>query len=57
MYKMGAITEKQYNKALNTKLDLIIAINSEVKKVTNKKDYLKDYISIRDLIITNIEKV
>ena len=41
---------------LNTKLDLIIAINSEVKKVTGKKDYLKDYISIRDLIITNIEK-
>ena len=41
---------------LNKKLDIIIAINSEVKKVTNKKDYLKDYTSIRDLIITNIEK-
>ena len=41
---------------LNKKLDIIIAINGEVKKVTNKKDYLKDYVSIRDLIITNIEK-
>lgn len=41
---------------LNKKLDLIIAINGEVKKVTGKKDYLKEYVSIRDLIITNIEK-
>jgi len=41
---------------LNKKLDLIININGEVKKVTGKKDYLKDYISIRDLIIQNIEK-
>ena len=38
------------------KLELIITINGEVKKVTGKKDYLKDYISIKDLIITNIEK-
>lgn len=41
---------------LNKKLDIIISMNSAVKKVTGKKDYLKDYISIRDLIITNIEK-
>lgn len=41
---------------LNKKLDLIIAINGLVKKVTGKKDYLKEYVSIRDLIITNIEK-
>lgn len=41
---------------LNKKLDLIISINGNVKKVTGKKDYLKDYVSIRDLIITNIEK-
>lgn len=41
---------------LNKKLDIIISINGEVKKVTGKKDYLKDYVSIRDLIITNIEK-
>jgi len=41
---------------LNKKLDLIININTEVKKVTGKKDYLKDYISIRNLIIQNIEK-
>lgn len=41
---------------LNKKLELIITINSEVKKVTGKKDYLKEYISIGNLIITNIEK-
>lgn len=41
---------------LTKKLELIITINGEVKKVTGKKDYLKDYISIKDLIITNIEK-
>ena len=41
---------------LNKKLDLIISLNGEVKKVTGKKDYLKDYVSIRDLIITNNEK-
>ncbi len=41
---------------LNKKLDLIITLNSSIKKVTGKKDYLKDYVSIRDFIITNIEK-
>ena len=41
---------------LNQKLNLIITINGEVKKVTGKKDYLKDYVSIQNLIITNIEK-
>ena len=41
---------------LNKKLDIIISLNGEVKKVTGKKEYLKDYVSIRDLIITNIEK-
>ena len=41
---------------LNKKLELIITINASIKKVTGKKDYLKDYISIKDLIITNIEK-
>jgi len=41
---------------LNKKLDLIISINGDVKKVTGKKDYLKEYVSLRDLIITNIEK-
>lgn len=41
---------------LSKKLELIININGEVKKVTGKKDYLKDYVSIEDLIISNIEK-
>lgn len=41
---------------LNKKLELIVNINTEVKKVTGKKDYLKEYTSLKDLIITNIEK-
>lgn len=48
--------ENLIDENLNKKLDLIISINSDVKKVTGKKDYLKDFITIRDLIITNIEK-
>lgn len=41
---------------LNKKLELILNINAAVKKVTGQKDYLKEYLSIRDMIITNIEK-
>ena len=48
--------ESLIDENLNKKLDLIIRINGNVKKVTGKKDYLKEYVSIRDLIITNIEK-
>ena len=48
--------ENIIDEELNKKLELIISINGDVKKVTGKKDYLKDYVSIRDLIITNIEK-
>lgn len=47
--------ESIIDEELNKKLELIIKINGEVKKVTGKKDYLKDYIS-KDFIITNIEK-
>ena len=49
-------SESIIEESLNKKLDLIISINTEVKKVTGKKDYLKDYVGIRDLIITNNEK-
>ncbi len=48
--------EEIIDENLNKKLDLVITLNGTIKKVTGKKDYLKDYISIRDLIITNIEK-
>ena len=41
---------------LNKKLELIMNLNGSIKKVTGKKDYLKDYVSIQNLIITNIEK-
>lgn len=42
--------------ALNKKLDILIILNNEIKKVTDKKDYLKEYIDIKDMIITNNEK-
>ena len=48
--------ENNIENCLEKKLDLIIAINTEVKKVVTEKDYLKDYITIKDLIISNIEK-
>ena len=41
---------------LTKKLNIIISINTEIKKVTGKKDYLKDYTALKDSIITNIEK-
>ncbi len=41
---------------LNKKSDIIIKMNSIIKKVTGKKDYLKDYIDLDSLIISNIEK-
>ena len=41
---------------LDKKFDLIIAMNSQIKKVTGKKDYLKDYTNLKDMITTNIEK-
>lgn len=40
---------------LEKKLNAIITINGDIKKSTDK-DYLKDYINIKDLIMTNIEK-
>ncbi len=51
MDKAESIIEENLNK----KLELIINLNSAIKKVTGKKDYLKDYVSMKDLIITNIE--
>ncbi len=41
---------------LNKKIDIIMAINNSIKKVTGKKDYLKEYMVVKDAIITNIEK-
>ena len=41
---------------LNKKLEVIINLNNSIKKVTGQKDYLKDFINAKDLIITNMEK-
>ena len=52
MDKAESIIEENLDK----KLELIITLNGSIKKVTGKKDYLKDYVSIKDLIITKLEK-
>jgi len=52
MDKAESIIEENLDK----KLKLIISINTDIKKVTGKKDYLKDYVALDDLIIMNIEK-
>ena len=41
---------------LSKKLEIIIEINSVVKKLIGKKDYLKEFTDIENLIMTNIEK-
>ncbi len=41
---------------LTKKLEIIISLNTSIKKVTGKKDYLKDFVAIKDQIVTNIEK-
>ena len=48
--------ESIIDEKLQEKLELILTLNSSIKKVTGKKDYLKDYIAIKDMIITNNEK-
>ena len=48
--------EEIIDENLNKKLDLVNTLNNTIKKVTGKKDYLKDYTSIKNLNITNIEK-
>ena len=52
MAKAEEIIEDNLIKKQNT----INSLNSSIQKVTNKKDYLKDYISTDDMIISNIEK-
>ena len=41
---------------LDKKISIFIDINKEVKKVTAKKDYLKEYIDVDQIEITKIEK-
>ena len=40
---------------LRQKYDLIVKMNIAIKKVVTKKDYLKDYIDLRDKRISNYE--
>ena len=46
----GIIDEK-----LREKYDLIAKMNINIKKVVNKKDYLKDYIELKDKRTSNYE--
>lgn len=43
------------DEALRSKYDLIAKLNISIKKVVTKKDYLKDYISLKDKKISNYE--
>lgn len=43
------------DESLRQKYDLIVKLNIPIKKVTNKKDYLKEYIELKNKRITNYE--
>ena len=43
------------DEALRQKYDLICKMNTPVKKAANKKDYLKEYIELKDKRISNYE--
>lgn len=51
MTKAESIIEENLDKKLN----IILALNTSIKKVTGKKDYLKDYIT-NDMINSSFEK-
>ena len=43
------------DEALRQKYDLLCKMNTAMKKAANKKDYLKEYIDLKDKRITNYE--
>ena len=43
------------DESLRQKYDLIAKLNIAIKKVVTKKDYLKEYIDLKDKRITNYE--
>ncbi len=43
------------DESLRQKYDLICKMNTAIKKATDKKDYLKDYIDLKDKRISNYE--
>lgn len=48
--------ENLIDESLRTKYDLIVKINSLVKKVTkNKKEYLKEYVNLKNHKISNFD--
>ncbi len=47
--------EGMIDEALRQKYDIISKLNIAIKKVVTKKDYLKEYIDLKDKRITNYE--
>lgn len=47
--------ENIIDESLRKKYDLLCEINIEIKKVVSKKDYLKDYIDLKNQRITNYD--
>ena len=43
------------DEALRKKYDTIVKLNGMIKKVVTKKDYLKEYVSLKDKRITNYD--
>ena len=43
------------DESLRQKYDIIAKLNIAIKKVVTKKDYLKEYIDLKDKRITNYE--
>lgn len=50
------ISEEDINKNLDTKITIINSINNEIKKVVKDKDYLEEYLKIKDTNVSSIEK-
>ncbi len=49
------ISENSIDESLRKKYDYICAINSEIKNVIKDKDYLKEYIDLKNHRLTNYE--
>lgn len=48
-------SESIVDEALRKKYDLIVKMNSTIKKVVTKQDYLKEYVDLKNIRISNFE--
>ncbi|MFI3260749.1 MAG: LemA family protein [bacterium] len=49
------LSENSIDENLRKKYDLICELNIDIKKLDNDKDYLKDYIDVKDVRHTNFD--